>query len=354
MTCYNPLIRYESWEQYTCLDGHKAYKAKVFKPDPNYKDEYETIEELANSLMHKNHWRRTQVIPCGKCIGCLLENSRDWATKACYEAELHKDNWFITITYDDEHLPEAEPAIDKETGQELPPNPGGTLKPEELRAFCNKLRMYYRRKYNHQGIRYMAAGEYGSISLRSHYHMILFNCPIKPSEMTFWKYNENHEALWRCTELEKIWKKGMIVAAEVNWNTCAYVARYCMKKSKNLTKEDYERLGIAPEFLRASNRPGIGREYFEKNKDIIYSKDTVIIQKYGGGTMEIRPPKYYDKLYDVENHEKLEKIKERRKKDQERRTRTKYNQTTNYKKTQLWNEEQTKKEQASSLIRTKV
>ena len=70
--------------------------------------------------------------------------------------------------------------------------------------------------------------------------------------------------------------------------------------------------------------------------------------------MEIRPPKYYDRLYDIENHENLEKIKERRKKDQERRTRTKYNQTTNYKKTQLWNEEQTKKDQASSLIRTKI
>lgn len=354
MTCYHPLIRYETWEQYTCLDGHKAYKANVIHPEPGYMDQYENAEEMEQNLMAKNHYRHVQVIPCGKCIGCRLENSRDWATKGSYEALLHKDNWFLTITYDDEHLPEAQTRINPETGEEQNPNPGGTLQPEHITLFIKRLRTTYERKYNHKGIRYMAAGEYGSETGRAHYHMILFNCPINPTQMKFWKYNENHEALWRCPDLEKIWGKGMIVAAEVNWNTIAYVARYCMKKEHIMKKEDYDLLGIEPEFLRASNKPGIGREYFEQHKNEIYSNDTIKVKKYGGGLLELRPPKYYDNLYDIENHEELEKIKERRKKNQEFRTRLKYSKTTNYKKTQLKNEEETKRQQASSLIRNKI
>ena len=157
------------------------------------------------------------------------------------------------------------------------------------------------------------------------------------------------------TELEEIWGKGIIVAAEVNWNTCAYVARYVTKKVGLPTeKEHYKALGIEPEFFRMSRRPGIGREYYEQHKDEIYKKDKIIIQKYGGGLMKIKPPKYYDKLYDIENHEKMEEIKKKRKKDSERLNIIKYNQTTLYKKDQLKNEEQTKELQNKVLIRTKV
>lgn len=60
-----------------------------------------------------------------------------------------------------------------------------------------------------------------------------------------------------------------------------------------------------------SRKPGIGRKWFEDHKDEIYKKDEIIIRKYKGGTMKVKPPKYYDKLYDIENHENLEKIKEK-------------------------------------------
>lgn len=117
MTCYHPLIRYEKFTQYKCQDGHLAYEALVQAvPKDIDPTEYERAEELKNHA--SGRYRNIQLIPCGHCIGCLLENSRQWATKGCYEAELHKENWFLTITYDDEHLPEADPMIDKETGEE--------------------------------------------------------------------------------------------------------------------------------------------------------------------------------------------------------------------------------------------
>ena len=70
--------------------------------------------------------------------------------------------------------------------------------------------------------------------------------------------------------------------------------------------------------------------------------------------MKVKPPKYYEKLYDVENPEKVKEVKEKRKKEQERVSKIKYSQTTKYKKDQLLLEEDIKEGQAKSLIRTKV
>lgn len=355
MTCYHPLIRYETWKRYKKIDGHEAYEAKVQKPDPNYKQEYDNIEEYAKSIRATGRYRNVQAIPCGKCIGCRLEYSKDWATKGIFEAEQWKDNWFLTITYDNEHLPEAAPAINEETGEEMEPNPGGTLKPTDITNFMKRLRTHYERKYNHTGIRFMACGEYGSGTGRAHYHAICFNLPIQQKNMSFHEYNENYEALWRCPELEEIWRKGMIVAAEVNWNTCAYVARYITKKiGMPADKEHYKNLGLEPEFFRMSRRPGIGRQYYEDHKEELYKTDQVLIKKYGGGILKAKPPKYYDRLYDIENPERMEEIKKERKKKAEIISKNKFNQTTLYKKQQLNVEEETKQTKAKELKRTKI
>ena len=43
-------------------------------------------------------------IPCGHCIGCRLEYSRQWANRCLLEMQQHEQNCFITLTYDDEHI----------------------------------------------------------------------------------------------------------------------------------------------------------------------------------------------------------------------------------------------------------
>lgn len=347
MTCFHPLIRYEYFEKYRCLDGHEAYKARVIKLDSG--EQYEDMEERVRSGLIKQR----QIIPCGKCIGCRLEYSRDWATKGCLEAESYSENWFLTITYDQDHLPEAGELIDPKTGEELGKNPFGTLEPEHMKLFLKRLRMYYERKYNHKGIRYMMCGEYGDEGSRPHYHAIMYNLPLK--EIIFHEYNENHEALYRCPELEKIWGKGLIVAANVNWNTCAYVARYITKKVGLPTEQQYyDCLGVKPEFFRMSRKPGIGRTYFEAHKNEIYKKDCLTITKYGGGKMKVKPPKYYDKLYDSINKKEFEELKAKRRKVSEEIRKVKYIQSTAYKKDSLIEEENTKKGKVKALKRTKI
>ena len=47
-------------------------------------------------------------IPCGRCIGCRLAYSRMWADRRMAEATMHESNYFITLTYDPEHVPMSE------------------------------------------------------------------------------------------------------------------------------------------------------------------------------------------------------------------------------------------------------
>jgi len=44
-------------------------------------------------------------LPCGQCIGCRLERSRQWAIRSVHEASLYDSNCFVTLTYSDSHLP---------------------------------------------------------------------------------------------------------------------------------------------------------------------------------------------------------------------------------------------------------
>lgn len=44
-------------------------------------------------------------LPCGACVGCRLERARQWAMRCMDEASLHKENSFITLTFNDANLP---------------------------------------------------------------------------------------------------------------------------------------------------------------------------------------------------------------------------------------------------------
>ena len=91
-------------------------------------------------------------VPCGKCIGCRLDYSRKWAIRCVLEAQMHKENCFLTLTYDDEHLPKGE-----------------KLEKEEMQKFWKRLR-----KATGTKIRYYMAGEYGTEGGRPHYHACVF------------------------------------------------------------------------------------------------------------------------------------------------------------------------------------
>lgn len=173
------------------------------------------------------------MLPCGKCEQCRIEQSSQYATRAIMESQKWPKNAFLTLTYDNEHLPKKR-----------------TLKKADLQKFWKRLRK------SGEKIRYLACGEYGPTTRRPHYHAIVFN--YWPEDCQIHSLNHEEDILYTSKKLEKIWGNGYVIIAPVNYETCAYVARYVVKKAYGLNKEFNIKQGLEPEFVLSSRRPGLG------------------------------------------------------------------------------------------------
>lgn len=285
-------------------------------------------------------------VPCGKCIGCRLDYSKQWATRIMKEAEQWENNWFLTLTYDPENVP-WQSSINLETGEYVQ---GMTLQPEHLTKFLKDLRRYWKYHYNEDNIRFYACGEYGGKTQRPHYHVAVMNWNIPGGLLKEWKKSQNG-MYYQCETVAKIWKKGFICLAKLEWESAAYVARYMLKKQKGKDADQYYKsMAQIPEFTRCSRNPGIAREWYEQNKDKIYKNDEMFIARKGGA-QKVKPPAYYDKLFDVEDHERMQEIKEERRKAANEASRRKRANTTLNDEEQRKVEENKKEEQIKKLKR---
>lgn len=104
-----------------------------------------------------------------------------------------------------------------------------------------------------------------------------------------------------------------MLVTDFSFETAAYVARYMLKKHKGKDACFYEEQGIEPEFTRCSRKPGIARQYLDENEDFIYNYDQVIVTNGKGTPIRCKPPKYYDRVFDIDHTEQLQDIKEKRK-----------------------------------------
>lgn len=327
--CDYPKIRY--YNDNILSDTGKPRTLKIItlkKEDRRY--QYEIYDKLESEQRARNGSEHWQKIPCGQCWSCRLEHSRQWAERIVLEQKAHPEweCYFLTLTYSPYTLP---PNMD-EWGVIEDLGNGGSLYKTDMTLFIKRLRKYWKDHYGHEGIRFFYCGEYGEKGMRAHYHMIVMNLPHLMDYLEFYKLTRDKNILYKekyiDADIEKeelftrLWKLGFVTVGEVNYNTAAYVARYTMKKV--FRKEDgidehewYAGLGKRPEFINMSRRPGIGKDYFDMCKDEIYKNDEVIIKTEGkNGNIKVKklkPPSYYDKLYDIEEHEILEQIKARRK-----------------------------------------
>lgn len=217
-------------------------------------------------------------LPCGQCIGCRLERSRQWAVRCMHEASLYKDNCFLTLTFNNDNL-----------------NSDGSLVKRDFVLFMKRLRKKFGSK-----IRFFHCGEYGSKLSRPHHHACIFNFDFP--DKVLWTVRDGIK-LYRSKSLEKLWPYGFCTIGSVTFESAAYVARYITKKItgkkaeshyEKINKETGEVVKIVPEYITMSRRPGIARAWFEKFKDDVYPSDFVIIRN----NIKCKPPKYYDKIYD--------------------------------------------------------
>lgn len=207
-------------------------------------------------------------LPCGKCLECRLKHSAEWSTRCQLESRRFEHNKFLTLTFDDKHLPSC-----------------GVSK-AELSSFMKSLRKHYERA-GHTGIRFFGCGEYGKKYLRPHYHLILFNCPPFGDETLFFT-NKLGMPVYRSATLEKLWNKGHSSIGSVTQQSAGYVARYALKKIHSGLPD-----GLNPEFINMSRGKdgGIATTYFNENWMQIYRFDEIIMPE---GKV-VRPPKFFDR-----------------------------------------------------------
>lgn len=311
MTCFSPIQGFESI--FITDSGKYSF---TYNPDYARRVDGKRVE---------------RVVKCRKCEGCRFDNSREWAVKILHESSCHKDNAFITLTYQDSKMPLY----------------GGLDYKGDWTRFLKRLRKAVFKKYNKK-IRFYVVGEYGEINLRPHYHAIIFGFDF-PDKRPYLERLGN--IIYRSDLLESCWidpddgvSFGYSSVGDVNFQTAAYVARYSMKKLIGNQVESFEdivdgfgevrqfpvfseryvrvdpltgnKVNVERERAFMSLKPGIGKEWFDKYAftDMYSAVDTgngLVFKDHThlfNGTL-VRPPKYYDKLLERLNPKMLEDIK---------------------------------------------
>lgn len=233
-------------------------------------------------------------LPCGQCIGCRMDKAYAWGIRCLHEKKMHRDNCFVTLTYNDEFVPE-----------------GSTLVKRDLQLFMKRLR-----KVKGAGVRFFAGGEYGELNKRPHYHLLLFNCGFP--DMAFHARNARGECLYTSSELAGLWFQGFNTIGEITMDSAVYCAKYALKKvNGDAAFSHYEFVDVdgmvydrQPEFAVMSRRPGIGMPYYQKYGKEVRDLDTVVVDG-----KEIKPPRYYDVKTKATDEDVAERWRRVRKRD---------------------------------------
>lgn len=242
-----------------------------------------------------------ETLPCGCCIGCRLDYSKMWSIRCLLEMKEHKENSFITLTYDDDHLPKSfKQNINDETGEvsiDWTSRTGefNSLNKKDLQDFWKRLRKALGEDIK---IRYYACGEYGDNTARSHYHSIIFG--YKPDDLKFYKRTKQGDLLYTSEFLNSVWQNGNVIIGDATYESAAYVARYIMKKLKGQEAIFYEYHGLEKPFVTMSRKPGIARDYYELHKDTDLFLNNHSYISTSKGSTKFKPFKYYKELYEEE------------------------------------------------------
>jgi len=213
--------------------------------------------------------------------------------RCIHEASLHQHNCFVTLTYDDAHVPA-----------------DGGLHHKHFQDFMKRLR----KRFPDTTIRYYMCGEYGGSFGRPHFHAILFN--VNFADYTLWRKSGSGSSLFRSASLESLWTFGFSSVGAVTFESAAYVARYIMKKVTghaaaaayaSVDTSTGEVFNRRPEYNGMSLKPGIGAGWWAK-----FSSDVTVRDRVVRDGVESFPPRYYDKLLGRTDPLALEAVKAKR------------------------------------------
>lgn len=177
---------------------------------------FRVLERSPNPFEHAD---KGIFVPCGKCLACRVNRRREWTQRLLHEANFASSAYFITLTYDEEHLPfdeDGNPCVSK----------------TDIQDFMQDLRNEYRGVT----IRYFIGSEYGDLG-RPHYHGILYGAPAgicDPCDgyakgMQLIKKSGHFQSMIN-RHLNDIWKRGFATIGDMCRERASYCAKYFVDK----------------------------------------------------------------------------------------------------------------------------
>lgn len=268
LTCFSPLTAYRS----LAADPTTGKHGIVFNP--------------TKALIEGSSFK----LPCGQCSGCRAGRAKEWAIRCGHEAKMHDRNCFLTLTYDNQQVPQ-----------------DYSVRKREWQLLMKRVR-----KFAGAGVRFFGCGEYGDTTGRPHYHGLLFGFDFEDKK--FWAKRDGHH-VFKSDQLEKLWPFGMSEIGSVTPESAGYVARYCLKKFTGQQADDhYTRVSpidgqvyrVEPEFALMSRRPGLGTTWFEKFAGDAFPSDFLIVDG-----RKVRPPGFYLRKLDEAAQQPIKRSRKR-------------------------------------------
>jgi len=198
-------------------------------------------------------------VPCGQCYSCISRRRNIWTFRLVNELKDSESGYFVTLTYDDEHVPKTKKwdrfnlmTLDKTDVQKFTKRLRGKIMenedPDGRWVKKAEISGNYSPKY-----RYFACGEYGNELQRPHYHILMYNLPHDYVE-----YDPLHGKKYS-DYLEEIWGKGRVDIGKIELASCHYVAKYSLKELLEDGKDPSD--PREEQFAIMSRNPGIGINY---------------------------------------------------------------------------------------------
>lgn len=192
-------------------------------------------------------------VPCGKCNFCLSTKRSQWSLRLFQELRHATAAQFLTLTYSDDCMPVNDDAYP-------------SLRKDDFQNFMKRLR-----KITPVKLRYYAVGEYGDVTQRPHYHIILFN--LQPSLLP---------------KVLDVWGQGIVHIGSVTPASIHYVTKYVIQHNADYPGRD-------PPFSVMSRKPGIGATYLQTHAD--WHGRSLKNYMEVNGIKTLLPRYYKDKLY---------------------------------------------------------
>lgn len=239
---------------YICKHPKKIYgnfilKTRQYNEYVQYEKEYALFEN--NPMIIRFNDVERVYIPCGKCLQCLTKRSKAWTLRLTTEYIKYRNNCVLTLTYDNEHLPE-----------------DGLINYRDVQLFLKRLRKKLGKDHK---IKFACCSEYGSLKLRPHYHIIIFNWFPSDVDLRYpYKVTKKRSKLYKSKICNNLWSNGFVDVGLVDYHTARYVTQYCVKKCIHKDFEGYkEKNKLKREKLVCS--VGTGYDYFIQNFKTIFN-----------------------------------------------------------------------------------